>query len=122
MAKQFNIVDRIARLTNYPIPREKVEDIVEERGLKNVKSWSEVSNRDRNLALASILFHMWTSPSNTGSKTKQHGDFSITIGGVILTDKDHIFELMNRIWQNPDAELPELMQNLGGCQWIDVLC
>lgn len=121
MARQFNIVDFVGGLVGYPIPRSKIEDIIEERGLQDVKSISEISTRDKNLAIASLLFYLFTSANDTGSKSKTHNNFTISVGGVKIYDKNDIFTLMNRIWRNPDAELWELMDGMGECSFVNVL-
>ena len=121
MTNDFDIVEYAGSLIGYPVPRTVVERIVAERNLTTVECWEDVSLRDKNLIIASLLFHLFTSPSNTGSKSRQHGDFSVTIGGVIITDKKDMCALMNRIWKNPDAELWELMDDMGECSFIDVL-
>lgn len=114
-----NIVEYVGSLVNYPIPFKTVERIMVERNLDDVEDWADVDKRTRNLVLADLLFAMFTSPSNTGSKTRSHGDFSVSIGGVILTDKNDLYSLMMRLYQNPDEELWEALANVGGCQWMD---
>lgn len=118
MADNFDIISYAQSLVGYPVPRATVERIIDERGLKDVQSWDEVTTRDKNLIIASLLFFMFTSPSNTGSRSKSHGDYSVTIGGTIITDKNDMFALMNRIWQNPDQELWEILSDIGGCNWM----
>lgn len=118
MASKFNIIEYASSLIGYPVPQKVVARIIDERGLMDVTDWTEVSTRDKNLIIASLLFYLFTSPSNTGSRSKQHGDFTVTIGGTIITDKNDIFALMNRIWQNPDREMSEILADMGCCQWM----
>lgn len=121
MANKFNIIEYAGSLIGYPVPRTVVERIVNERGIADVKSWDEVTTRDKNLTIASLLFYLFTSPNDTGSKSKTHNNFTVSVGGVKIYDKNDIFTLMNRIWQNPDAELWELMDGMGECFFLDVL-
>lgn len=119
---QFNIATYVKSLIGYPIPQITIQRIVRERGLEGMDDWIMITRRDRNLVIADCLMYLFTSPSNTGSKTKQHGNFSITVGGTIITDKNDIYALMMRLYQNPDAELYEALAttNLGGgCQWME---
>lgn len=115
------IREYVGSLITYPIPADTVDRIMEERGLNGIKDWADVTRRTRNLVIADLLFAMFTAPSNTGSKTRQHGDFSVTIGGVIITDKNDIYSLMMKLYQNPDQELWEALADIGNCQWIDPL-
>lgn len=117
----FNIIDYIGTLIGYPIPRGVVERIILERGLSEITSWADVPLRDKNLAIADLLFYVFTMPSNTGSKSKSHGDFSVTIGGTIITDKNDLYTLMMRIYNNPEKELWENMSDIGNCSFIDCL-
>ena len=119
MADNFNVRSYVSSLIGYPIPQKSVERIVTERGIASVKDWTEIDKRTRNLVIADLLMVLFTSPSNTGSKTKSHGDYSVTIGGVILTDKNDMYSLMMKLYQNPDAELWENLKDMGGCQWVD---
>lgn len=100
------------------MPKATVQRIAMERGLTSVHDWTEIQLRDRNLAIADMLMFIFTSPNNTGNRSKQHGDFSVSIGGVVLYDKQDIYRLMMKLYENPDAELWENMADLGGCQWM----
>lgn len=113
------IIEYVGTLVTYPIPPKTVERIIKERGIDGVEDWADVKLRDRNLVLADLLFAMFTAPSNTGSKSRSHGDFSCTIGGVIITDKNDIYSLMMQLYKNPDKELWELLENIGGCSWME---
>lgn len=115
----FNIIEYVSTLIGYPVPKNVVERIVRERGLLDIQDWADVPRRERNLAIADLLFFLFSSPSNTGTKSKSHGDNSVTIGGIIITDKNDIYALMLRLYQNPDEELWEALANIGGCQWMD---
>lgn len=119
MANQ-KIVEYVGSLVTYPIPRVTVERIMKERNIADVEDWADVTLRQRNLVLADLLFAIFTAPSNTGSKSRSHGDFSVTIGGVIITDKNDLYALMMRLYQNPEMELWENLANIGGCQWLDI--
>lgn len=114
-----NITEYVGSLVTYPIPLKTVERIMTERGLNDVEDWADVDKRTRNLVLADLLFAMFSAPSNTGSKSRSHGDFSVTIGGTIITDKNDIYALMMRLYQHPEDELWEALANIGGCQWME---
>lgn len=116
---EFNIVNYLGSILGYPIPKETIERIALERGLTEVNDWAEITTRQRNLAIADCLFFIFSSPNNTGNRSRQHGDFSVTIGGIQIYDKNDIFALMMRLYQNPDEELWEALANIGGCQWMD---
>lgn len=115
----FNVIEYVQSLIGYPVQRPAVERIVTEREIESVSDWTEITRRTRNLVIADLLMVLFTSPSNTGSRSKSHGDFSVTIGGTIITDKKDMYELMMRLYQNPDKELWENLSNIGGCSWME---
>lgn len=116
---EFNIVNYLGSILGYPIPKETVERIARERELTEIEDWADVPLRKRNLAIADMLLYIFTAPNNTGNRSRQHGDFSVTIGGIQIYDKNDIYALMLRLYQNPDEELWEALANIGGCQWMD---
>jgi hypothetical protein len=66
-----------------------------------------------------MLFIIITSPSSGGSITKQHGDFSVTIGASSITNISELRKLMLALYDNPDKELNELVStSQGGVGWI----
>lgn len=113
------ITEYVGSLVTYPIPLPTVERIIKERKIDGIEDWADVDNRTRNLVIADLLFAMFTAPSNTGSKSRSHGDFTVTIGGIIITDKNDIYSLMMSLYQDPDKELWEALANIGGCQWME---
>lgn len=115
----FDVVTYLGSLVGYPVPKEAVQRIAKERGVISVNDWTEIDRRTRNLVLADILMIIFTSPNNTGNKSKSHGDFTVSIGGVVIYDKSDIYDLMMRLYQHPEEELWEALANIGGCQWMD---
>lgn len=117
----FDVKTYLASLVGYPIPKDAIQRIAEERNVMSVKDWTEIDRRTRNLVLADILMVIFTSPNNTGNKSKQHGDFSVSIGGVVIYNKRELYDLMMRLYQNPDQELWEALNDIGTCQFLDIL-
>jgi hypothetical protein len=106
-------------MTGYTFRRGALERIARERGTINAESIDEISTRQKNLMLADMLFVVLTSPDSTSSITKQHGDYSTTIGSMKITEKDDIRELMNALYNNPDSELNQILTSYqGGVRWV----
>lgn len=105
----------------YDIPRQTLENIVIERGLTDVTDFAELTERDKDLVLADIMFYLYTSPTKSASVSRSHGDFTISKGGQELTDKRNIYALMMslyRKWGDPMVDYVESVDE-GGCQWMD---
>jgi hypothetical protein len=116
----MTIIQYMKSLVGYDIKETALLRIATERGVANVEDWTTLTTRQRNLVLADMLMYLFTSPSNSGSKSKSHGDFSITIGAQIITDKDDIYNLMMQLYKNPDDDLASILEETsGGCGWMD---
>lgn len=115
---EFNIKDYLSSYIGYPVPDKTIERIVNERGLADITDWADVPKRNRNLALGDILLFIFTSPNDTGNRSKSHGDMTLTVGGVKIYDKSDIYNLMNYLYQHPEDELGEALANIGGCSWM----
>lgn len=119
MADKFDIISYLGSLVTYPIPEKAIMRIAQERGVMTCADWTDLSRRDRNLCLADILMLMFTAPNNTGTKTKSHGDQTITVGGIQLYNKSELYSLMMSLYRKPDQELYEALEDVGGCQWLE---
>lgn len=118
----FDIITWLGNRVGYNIPRETLENIVMERGLSDVTDFSELDQRDKDLLLADILFYLWSSPTESASYSRSHGDFSENVGSQKLTDKRNIYSMMMslyRKWGDAMVELIEEVEADGGVQWID---
>lgn len=115
----FDVVTYLGSLVGYPIPPKTVQRIATERGVLTVDDWTQIDKRTRNLVFADLLMYIFTAPNNTGNKSKSHGDYSVSIGGVIIYNKSELYNLMMRLYQHPDEELWEALANIGGCQWME---
>lgn len=103
----FSIIRYMSSLTGFTFDEAVLERIAIERGVDKAEDFSDLTQKDRDLVLADLLFVIFTSPSETASLTKKHGQFSQTIGSQVITDKDDIYDLMMRLyrkWNDPMAD------------------
>ena len=115
----FDIIRYMSSLTGYIFDDAVLERIALERNVAGVASFSDITEKDRDLLTADLLFVLYTSPSQSASFSKKHGQFSQSIGSQIITDKDNIFDTMMRLykkWEDPKAE--ELESIGGGLEWM----
>lgn len=116
---EFDIITYMGSLTGFSFEKSVLERIAMERGLSYVSNFNDLTERDRDLLLADMLFVIYTTPSQTPSLTKSHGSFSQTIGSQIITDKANIYDLMMKLyrkWGEEKAELDDAESNL---QWLE---
>lgn len=117
---EFNIVKWLKNRVGYEVSTEKVEIIIIERGLQNVKDYSELTQKDKDLLLADILFLLLTSATQTASKTWQSGGTTMTIGSQMLTGKERFYDMMIGIYDKYDDPKLNIAESLGGgVQWLE---
>ena len=115
----FDIIRYMSSLTGYVFDDAVLERIALERNVAEVGSFSEITEKDRDLLTADLLFVLYTSPSHSASISKKHGQFSMSIGSQTITDKDGIFEFMMRLYQKwEDPKVKELEDMGGGLEWM----
>lgn len=116
---QFDIISYISSLTSFTFDRAVLQRIAYERGVSEVTCYDELTQKDRDLLLADLLFMAYTMPYQTSSLTKQHGAYSQTIGSQIISDKRGIYDLMMSLykkWNDDKAEVAAQMG--GGLRWL----
>lgn len=119
MAEQFDIITWMGARVGYDIPRQTLVNIAMERGLQNVTSFEDLTSKNKDLLLADTLFYLWSSPTQTASKSWSHGDAKESIGSQIMTDKRNIYNLLMSLykrWNDPMAEL--VSESDGGVSWM----
>ena len=118
--ESFDIIRYMSSLTGYVFDDAVLERIALERNVAGVASFSEITDKDKDLLTADLLFVLYTSPSQSASFSKKHGQFSMSIGGQTITDKDGIYDLMMRLYQKwEDPKVEELEDMGGGLQWLE---
>ena len=115
----FDIIRYMSSLTGYIFDDAVLERIALERSVADVASFSEITEKDKDLLTADLLFVLYTSPTQSASLSKKHGQFSQSVGSQTITDKDGIFHTMMRLytkWEDPKVK--ELEDMGGGLEWM----
>lgn len=118
---EFNIVKWLKNRIGYEVSTEKVEIIVMERGLQNVTDYAELTQKDKDLLLADVLFLLLTSATQTASKSWQSGGTTMSIGAQMLTGKAEFYNMMTGIYEkynDPKLNIAESL-NTGYAQWLE---
>ena len=115
----FDMIRYMSCFIGYVFDDAVLERTALDRNVAEVGSFAELSEKDKDLLTADLLFVLYTSPSQSASISKKHGQFSMSIGSQTITDKDGIHNLMMRLynkWDDPKAE--ELESLGGGLEWM----
>ena len=115
----FDIIRYMSSLTGYVFDDAVLERIALERNVAGAASFSDITDKDKDLLTADLLFVLYTSPSKSASFSKKHGQFSQSVGSQIITDKDGIYNLMVRLYQKwEDPKIKEIEEMGGGLEWM----
>ncbi len=117
---EFNIITWLKNKVGFEIKTEAIQTILLDRGLQNTTEYDELTEKDKDLLVADLLFYLWTGPTQTAAKTWSHGDQTRSIGSQTIANKDEIYKLMislYRKWNDSKADVAENMT--GGVQWIN---
>lgn len=107
-------------MTGFVFDKPVLERIAMERGVAEVTSFEQLTERDKDLVLADMLFVIYTSPTQTSSLSKSHGNFSQTIGSQYISDKKNIYELMMKLYSKwGDAKANTVNVGGEGLQWME---
>lgn len=97
----FNILDYISGLTGYYIPYPVITNIAIRRGVAKVTLYGELTEKDKDLLEADVIFSLALRPPKTSSWSKSEGNNTIdnhggtsktttkSHGGFTLTETDN---------------------------------
>lgn len=117
---QFNIISYMSSMTGFVFDKPVLERIAMERGVAEVTSFEDLTEKQKDLLMADMLFVIYTSPTQTSSISKSHGNFSQTIGSQYISDKKNIYELMMKLYSKWGDSKAETVNAGGqGLQWLE---
>lgn len=113
------IVNYIGSLTGFSFERSVLERIAMERGVDRVSDVADLTEKDKDLITADLLYVAFFSPAETASMTKKHGTFAITIGSQYITNRGALWRMMKRLYDKWGEEDKLGDTNEGGLQWME---
>lgn len=120
MAIKFDILTFAGTLTGYDIEKTTLEYILLRRGLQDVTSYDELTQRDIDLLTADCLKVAYTTPTITASQSDSHGDYTRSRGSQTITDKRQLYQWMMGLYkkwgENPFEDVDDLE---GGVRWME---
>lgn len=114
---EFNIIDYMSGLTGFVLDETILQRIAIERGVSEVDSYDLLTQRDRDLLTADILFTMLLAGDDIPSFQHQHGQFSTSTGRQTIKDKDHICAMLRYYYGKWGDEKLELVPE-SSLRWI----
>jgi hypothetical protein len=117
MTQAFSIIDYLSGLTGFILDESILRRIAIDRDVESVENYSDLTERDKDLLLADILFTVLLSPTSLPSHQHQHGQFSMSIGKQEVKDRDALFRMMIRLYRRWDDPKLELVPEVACLEW-----
>lgn len=115
----FDIIQYMASLTGFNFERGILERIAFERDVRDCTDIKEVTSKQKDLITADLLFVIYTSPSQSASWSKKHGQFSQSMGSQTITDKSNLYDYMLYLYKKWDDPKLEEVEGLdAGLTWL----
>lgn len=117
---EFDIIKYLEGLTAFVFDRAVLNRIAMERELTSVESYDNLTQKQKDLALADLLFVIYTAPNYTASLTNQHGAYTQTIGSQRYDSKKDIYNVMVGLYQKwDDDKLDSLQLDANDTVWVN---
>lgn len=115
---QFDIIDYLSGLTAFAFDKAVLTRIAMERDVADITDYKELTQQQKDLCLADLLFVIYTAPNYTANMTNQHGQFIQTIGSQRYDTKKEVYNVMIGLYQKwDDPKIEEIPSE--GLQWIN---
>lgn len=116
----FDIIKYLEGLTAFVFDKAVLKRIAMERDLFFVEDYKDLTQKQKDLALADLLFVVYTSPNYTASFTNQHGAYTQTIGSQRYDTKKDVYNVMVRLYQKwNDDKLDFLPLEANDTVWVN---
>lgn len=91
---EFDIISYLEGLTAFVFDRAVLNRIAMERKVTKVTDIDELTEQQKDLLFADLLFVIYTAPNYTASLTNQHGAYTQTVGSQRYDSKRDIYNVM----------------------------
>lgn len=126
--EHFDIIEYISGLTTYVFDESILNRIAIDRGVDSVSAYTDLTQKDKDLIKADLLYEVYLSPNIMASLSKSHGNFSLNIGSQQTNEahRERLYNIFMSIYKKyQDPKLDEITDNgeitNGTLQWISGL-
>ena len=120
MTDKFDIIEYLSGLTNFVFDKSVLKRIAYDREVYEVTAYEDLSDEQKDLMKADLLYAAYISPNVWASSTRSHGSFAQTVGSqtIYAEEKERLYNAIISIYKKyDDAKLYELEDN-GNLQWL----
>lgn len=115
---QFDIIKYLEGLTAYVFDKAVLNRIALERGVDGITDFNELTQQQKDLCYADLLFVIYVSPNYTASQTNQHGAYAQTVGSQRYDSKTDIYNIMVGLYKKWDDEKLDIITE-GSIGWVN---
>lgn len=118
----FDIIEYLSGLTQFTFDRAVLKRIALERGVAEIDDFEDLTQEQKDLLRADLLYTAYLSPNVWASSTQSHGSYTKSIGSQTMytADKERLYNLIVGIYRKyDDDKLEEIEGNEATLQWID---
>lgn len=107
---QFDIIQYLEGLTAFVFDKAVLTRIAVERDVMDVTDYKQLTQQQKDLMLADLLYVIYTAPNYTASFTNQHGAYTQTIGSQRYDTKKDVYNIMIGLYKKWDDSKLELLE------------
>ena len=116
----FDIIEYLSGMTAFVFDKPVLKRIALERGLDDLTYYSDLTQQQKDLCYADMLFVVYTSPNITASYSASHGTFKKSVGSQTINDKQGIYNIMVSIYgKYSDEKLSVVQEMQSNLEWIN---
>lgn len=114
----FDILEYMSGMTGYVFDKAVLQRIALDRGVFSVTSVDELTQKDKDLLLADMLYTAYLSPSIWASYNQSHGSFKRGVGGQSMYsyDKELVKSYFKSIYKRYNDDKSNLIEDTNSGQ------
>lgn len=118
----FDIIEYLSGLTQFTFDKAVLKRIALERAVAEIDDFEDLTQEQKDLLRADLLYTAYLSPNVWASSTQSHGSYTKSIGSQTMytADKERLYNLIVGIYRKyNDDKLVEIEGNEATLQWLD---
>lgn len=120
--KTFDIYKYLEGLTGFVFDKTVLERVAKDRGVEEVESYESLTQEQKDLCRADLLYTAFCAPDVWASQTNAHGSYSKTTGSQTIQQKKGILNIAIALYEkwHDEEKLAEINSVGGEMQWLEM--
>ena len=119
---EFDIIEYLSGITQFTFDKAVLKRIALDRGVTDVADYEELTQKQKDLLRADLLYAAYLSPNIWASSTNSHGSYTKTIGSqtIYAVEKERLYNTFMGIYRKyEDDKINEIEGTNATFQWLD---